>query len=783
MQSNGRDKASLPNRTGERVIYMNKAITDGVVLMPQAFEAGLDVFSSGDGTPGSDTYENASNAAFIAADQDFAGALELLKTDATQRLRYMGQTPLLPGCYLRVSAKVKAISGSFPTVRVGAYPARGDGTRVSGLVEFGPATTLSSYGEVVEINAIVGVGARNGVDMVWGAEPIYGHFGIDLTGPNGGIIRVDDIQIEDVTSVFLRDMISTVDVLDYGAIGDGTTDNTAAFEAANAAADGRTVFVPSGVFRLNGSVTFDTHTKFEGTITMPTASVLLLRRNFDLPNYIEAFEDEELAFRKAFQALLTNSDHESLDLGGRKVNVTQPLDMQAAVPDRTFYATRRVVRNGQLEAASSSAWDTEVTTSRATYSASQARTLRDVVDIAAIQVGSHVEGTGVGREIYVRSKNVATGEITLNAPLYDAEGTQDFTFSKYKYLIDFSGFIQLSKFVLSDIEFQCNNRCSGLMLAITGSTFHLRDCFISRPADRGVTSIGDGCQGMLIDRCQFLSSEDALTVPNRRTVGFNTNANDLKLRDNRATRFRHFGLIAGQNSIVTGNHFFQGDGVTNGVRSAGLILATTNTASVLANNYVDNCFIEWTNEQDPTPAFTSGFSFSALSVTDNVFLCGEVAPWFSYIVVKPHGAGHFLNGVSIVGNRFRSINGTIDRVERVDTTFSDLDFSRTKNVVMDANSFNNVATQTASPALIDYTQSGDDDTWSIDASEYLPFGGQLLGIDAIVPLGALRNPANVRQYALPHVDLRQGTNRDAMRLVWPEPVRGRVAITARVDAR
>lgn len=762
---------------------MNKAITDGLVLMPPAFEAGLDVYSSGDGTPGSDTYENASNGAFITADQDFTGALELLKTQSTQRLRYMGQTPLLPGCYLRITAKVKAISGSFPTVRIAGFPAFGNGTLVSGLPEFGPEIVLSNYGEVVEVSAIVGVGARGGVDMVWGSEPVYGHFGIDLTGPNGGIIRVDDLIIEDVTSVFLRDIISTVDVVDYGAVGDGSTDNTTAFEAANAAAAGRTVHIPAGVYRLNNSVTFDSFTRFEGTVTMPAEAVLLLRRNFDLPNYIEAFEDEELAFRKAFQALLTNSDHESLDLGGRKVNVTEPIDMQAAVPDRTFYATRRVIRNGQLEAANSSAWDTDVVASAATYSASQARTLTSVSNIAAVPVGALVEGNGVGREIYVRSKNVSTGEVFLNAPLYDAEGTQNFTFRKFKYLIDFSGFSQLSKFVMSDIEFQCNGRCSGIMLAISGSTFQLRDCFITRPADRGMTSIGGGCQGMFIDRCQFLSAEDALDVPDRQTIGFNANANDIKLRDNRATRFRHFGIIAGQNNIITGNHFFQGDSVANGVRSAGLILATTNTSSVVVNNYVDNCFIEWTNELDPTPAFSGGFSFSALSVTDNVFLCGEAAPWFSYLVVKPYGSGHFLNGLSVTGNRFRSINGVIDRVERVDTTFADLDFSRTRNVVMSANSFNNVTTQTESPAIIDFSQNSNADTWSIDASDILPFGGQLLGVDAIQPLGALRNQANVRQYALPHADLRQGTNRDALRLVWPEPVRGRVAATVRVDAR
>ena len=50
---------------------MNKAITDGVLLMPPAFVGGLDVWSSGDGTPGSDTYAGVSNAAFVPADEDF----------------------------------------------------------------------------------------------------------------------------------------------------------------------------------------------------------------------------------------------------------------------------------------------------------------------------------------------------------------------------------------------------------------------------------------------------------------------------------------------------------------------------------------------------------------------------------------------------------------------------------------------------------------------------------------------------------------------------------------
>ena len=46
-------------------------------------------------------------------------------------------------------------------------------------------------------------------------------------------------------------------------------------------------------------------------------------------------------------------------------------------------------------------------------------------------------------------------------------------------------------------------------------------------------------------------------MPDHVSIGFNTNANDIKLRDCRATKFRHFGVIGGANSIISGNHFFK----------------------------------------------------------------------------------------------------------------------------------------------------------------------------------------------------------------------------------
>lgn len=230
---------------------------------------------------------------------------------------------------------------------------------MTGVTELAPAVTLTTYGQVVEVTGIVGSGNRGGVDMPWGRTAIYGHFGINLEGPSGGIVRIDDIEITDVTGVFLRDMLSLVDVRDYGAVGDVVTDDAAAFEAADAAAAGRRVFVPEGSYFLGETVNIQSEIEFEGTVSMPVDKMLVLTKNYNLPAYITAFGNEETAFRKAFQALLNGVDHESLDLGGRKVTITAPIDMQAAVPNRNSYSTRRVIRNGQLEAVGGPAWDTQ----------------------------------------------------------------------------------------------------------------------------------------------------------------------------------------------------------------------------------------------------------------------------------------------------------------------------------------------------------------------------------------------------------------------------------------
>ncbi|WP_425100389.1 glycosyl hydrolase family 28-related protein [Tropicibacter sp. S64] len=762
---------------------MNKAITDGIVFMPPAFAAGnLAQFSRGDGTPGSATYNNLPTAAFVPADADFAGCLEIQKTDTTQKLRYMGQTPIYPGCYLRITVRIKAIAGSLANVRIAGWPGNASESMVSGVTTTGPITPLTTYGEVVTATAIVGTGVRGGVDMAWGPTATYGHFGIDLTGASGGVFRIDDIVIEDITEAFLRDMINVVDVRDYGAVGNGVTDDSAAFEAADADADGRKIFVPAGTYRLNQSVEINNRIEFEGKVSMPTDAILSLTKDFELPTYIDAFGgDEELALKKAIQSLMNNADHESLDLGGRRISINGPIDVHAAVPNRDTYAQRRVIRNGQLRAEDSTAWNTQTVTSTATYSANNQWKLTNVNNIANVQVGSHVTGAGVGREIYVKAVNIGAQEVTLSQPLSDAVGTQTYTFTRYKYILDFSGFDRINVFEIEGVEFQCNERASGILLAPLGTINVIRNCVFNRPLNRGITSPGDGCQGMLIDHCQFISNEGDIWAQNRQSVAINTNANDVKIRNCRASQFRHFAVISGAHSVISGNHFFQGDPNPNGIRTAGIVIAIRACNCQITGNYIDNCFIEWTNEREPEPDFSGGFGFAGLSITNNIMLSSEVASWFSSIVVKPYGTGHYINGLNVSGNTFRCVNAYIDRVERVDTSFANLNLGNMKNVYFTGNTYHNVTKGAENPLLVTHGQNSHAQVWEVDTDDRLPFGGQAMEIESLVVRSRPRDANNVSQFHNPYAAGEQGTKKDKVHVLWPVPMMGDVTLRVRMD--
>ena len=759
---------------------MNKAITEGLVLMPPPFSAGLNLWSREDGRPGQGSYEAQPNAAYVPSDQDFGGCLELQKTSATQKLRCFQQIPIQPGLYLRVTAKVKAISGALPSVRIAAWAGSSSGTNVTAAAQTGPSVALTAYGTVVTVSAIIGSGNRQGVNMVWGTAPVYGHFGLDLTGATGGVVRVDDITIEDITSVFHADMFDWVDVRDYGAIGDGVTDDRAAFDAADTAAFGKTVVVSPGTYFIGSHLTFENPVKFEGSITMPDAQRLACTRNYNLDTYAAAFGAELLGFKKALQALFYFTDHVSLDLNGRRVELTEPINV-AALTGLTSFGQRRLLAHGQLTVTPGAAWTTQTATSVATYTPAQPNTLTGVVNVAAIPVGARISGTGVGREVYVTSKNIGAGTLQLSQPLWGGAGTRNYTFQRYQYMLDFSGFTDFNKFEITGIEFLCNNQSNAVNLPLGGKLFRFADCTFNSAKDRAITSTGLGCQGMSIESCQFQSWEFDVAVQDRVTIGFNANANDTKIRNNRAAYFAHFGVLAGGSHIMLGNHIFAEDNETLGVRRAGLVFTTRNVRGFIVGNYIDNCFIEMSNEHDENPDFVSGYSFGGLTITGNLFLVSNAAASFRFLVISPKGTGHSLSGLSVTNNVFRNSTANIDRVEMLDTSVATLNFGTFRNVTFESNSFNGVAQATVSPLYIEHNQNTAADTWVVNGAAYLPFGSRARNVSGLVAEGAVTNASNAAQFVTPYVQVEQGAGLNLVNVKWPSAVKGRVHMTIRCD--
>ena len=455
--------------------------------------------------------------------------------------------------------------------------------------------------------------------------------------------------------------------------------------------------------------------------------------------------------------------------------------MQAALATTDVWETRRVIRNGVIHALNGPSWAPGVVTSSARYDRSAARKLTEVAGIAAIERGALVTGPGVGREVYVTEVDRTTGTLTLSQALWGAAAVQDYTFTRFRYLLDFSGFSKLSRLNFDDVEFQCNGLASALMLPRDGSMNQLRDCYVIKPLDRGVTSIGIACQDLHIDRCQFVSNEMPLRVQDRRSVAFNVNANDAKIRDNRFMRFGTTAVMSGGGHMLIGNHWFQGDNEEEGLRSAGLILTTTNVKGTLTGNYIDNNFIEWTNEHDANPVFSGDHSFGGLTITGNIFTVNDVADWFTWIVVKPFGFGHHIRGLSITDNAFKSLNGRITRVEKVDTSHASLDNYSMRNVVVTGNSFANVEVPCANPLHIEHKQSGASQSWVVETAGRLPFGGLARNVTALVAEGMITGAAGERRTDMPYVLTQKGAGGTGVSVNWAASSKGTVMVAIRMD--
>ena len=133
----------------------------------------------------------------------------------------------------------------------GVYQSKDNYSITGGVLTFSTAPPPLSAIEVVAAS-VNNLGQTNASNVVFNA------------GLSGSINRTAEAKMAEMPSV-----------LDFGAIGDGITDDTAAFNAAWAAADPQAVYVPAASYAITGTVTgkffsFGLVTVVGGTVTTIT---------------------------------------------------------------------------------------------------------------------------------------------------------------------------------------------------------------------------------------------------------------------------------------------------------------------------------------------------------------------------------------------------------------------------------------------------------------------------------------------------------------------------------
>lgn len=178
---------------------MARLARDVLDLMPPPFAEGLCDWSRGDGTPASPSYEDGEIARIVHDDPDFGVCLEIRKVEPVQRLRYRGEAPLRHGALIEVRARLKALRGPLPAARIAAWPGGLGGRGVADLPRTGSLDAPAAHGAILDLRALIGRGGvADGADLVWDVRALYGHVGLDLVGPCGGVVRVENLSVREI---------------------------------------------------------------------------------------------------------------------------------------------------------------------------------------------------------------------------------------------------------------------------------------------------------------------------------------------------------------------------------------------------------------------------------------------------------------------------------------------------------------------------------------------------------------------------------------------------------
>lgn len=504
----------------------------------------------------------------------------------------------------------------------------------------------------------------------------------------------------------------------YGAVGDGTTDDRTAI--VNALASNKTVLMTK-TYRIGSNLSITSGTMvFVGTGKLkPSSSVVITLGSavivggttaqcFDtsaggsfntasanntrgpslkISNYIPSdlsSTTQDAGFEQALKDLF-NLNYYSLDLEGRTVTLTRSIDVFSITGVATNPSWKKL-SNGRINLHSS--FSTNSPTSTNTKSAnlvkgSETITVSSVADLA---IGMEISGPGIPICSFIVSKDSLTNTFRISNKCYTTSTGVTITWKKHSFALNFSGMDRLTKFTFDNIHWDLNNLGSGYFGSKSDDIVECNACRFENPETFAWAQPMEG-GGTVIINSDFNSGQSATLPTSRTRIGI-VIGGDSRVYNNRWAYFKHSAVFTGGSVQFIGNHPFAGYTAGLAAKTAGIVYQQY-VRGLFTGNYIDNGWLELRNE---TFAYNANASVGGLTICDNFWTSTrQPVTTESFIVVAPYTTDSTLKDITIANNIFRPLvdggGSKMDYATKIDTTKGTIDGTTIVNCFMHDNAY------------------------------------------------------------------------------------------------
>jgi hypothetical protein len=293
-----------------------------------------------------------------------------------------------------------------------------------------------------------------------------------------------------------------------------------------------------------------------------------------------------------------------------------------------------------------------------------------------------------------------------------------------------------------------------------GGGLHVTSCFFRHSKDNGVPGLqatGEG--GYKIFNSSFISDEFPGNPEMRNRIAISSPGSDNKIFNCTLAHFKH-GIVNGGGTFTLGNcHVYQGIRRSQDItgHTAGIKLTGGYVGSLIADLYLDKCFIEISNETDAATTKIGGLVITGMKT---LATSGESS--FAYVVAKDYQnkTGMTVEDITITGCHFTNFGSAFINCTN-STPPASFDRKKFRGILMSDNTFQGAnLRREANPCTMEATFASATTQHTISFSRHMPFGIRPNKVKALagVPTSGASNTLYVGKVSRGTSEVRVDTN-------------------------